>query len=450
LLTSQTAGEQLQPALIVQSTNQISGLTYDAAGNIRTWNDGSMTHTYTFDAEGRLVSMDSGSVQYTYDVFGRRVEKNVNGTKDDYVYDLSGNVITDMNGVNGGWNRGEIWAGSRHLATYWNSTTYFSHSDWLGSDRVRTNVNGNIAQSCIANPYGDALVCFQISAPNPSPYDFAGMEYDPETGFYHTLYRYYNPRLASWITPDPAGLAAADLSNPQSLNRYAYALNAPTIYTDPLGLNAASEFPYDPCNDPDNPSGTILPSCDGDINGGGWGGWGFPPIISIPIGGGGSGPGGGGPTATGTTGNPGDIGNFPNGEHLGLPTGYNFGGLSSCQLSGLCPIGPGCDFGVCSYNPGTLTIPWVRPIGEVLGSWLGKIVSAVTPVLVVKQETDKNNRCVERYGKEAEFCSREYGGKYPKTYFKCIKRAEARFNACLRNMPDPGPLDPLDPTWSNY
>jgi hypothetical protein len=36
-----------------------------------------------------------------------------------------------------------------------------------------------------------------------------------------------------WLTPDPVG---GDLTNPQSLNRYAYVLNQPTTLTDPSGL----------------------------------------------------------------------------------------------------------------------------------------------------------------------------------------------------------------------
>jgi hypothetical protein len=39
---------------------------------------------------------------------------------------------------------------------------------------------------------------------------------------------------------DPAGLAAVDLSNPQSWNRYAYVINDPLIYFDPLGLQKAN------------------------------------------------------------------------------------------------------------------------------------------------------------------------------------------------------------------
>ncbi|HEV2499937.1 MAG TPA: RHS repeat-associated core domain-containing protein [Terriglobia bacterium] len=40
-----------------------------------------------------------------------------------------------------------------------------------------------------------------------------------------------------WLTPDPLG---GDITNPQSLNRYAYALNNPTTLTDPLGLQAGA------------------------------------------------------------------------------------------------------------------------------------------------------------------------------------------------------------------
>jgi uncharacterized protein RhaS with RHS repeats len=41
--------------------------------------------------------------------------------------------------------------------------------------------------------------------------------------------------ISRWLTPDPMG---GDLTNPQSLNRYAYALNNPETLVDPSGLSS--------------------------------------------------------------------------------------------------------------------------------------------------------------------------------------------------------------------
>ena len=68
--------------------------------------------------------------------------------------------------------------------------------------------------------------------------------YDPETDGYQTPNRYYIPRLARWLTPDPMG---GDVTNPQSFNRYAYALNNPTSSNDPSGLSSALD-PYPRCS----------------------------------------------------------------------------------------------------------------------------------------------------------------------------------------------------------
>ena len=49
-------------------------------------------------------------------------------------------------------------------------------------------------------------------------------------------FRRYSTTQGRWISPDPAGLAAVDPTNPQSWNRYAYVMNQPLRSTDPLGL----------------------------------------------------------------------------------------------------------------------------------------------------------------------------------------------------------------------
>ena len=78
--------------------------------------------------------------------------------------------------------------------------------------------------------------------PQPSPIHYAGMEYDSETQLYHTMFRYYNPRLGLWMTPDPAGMGAASSGDPQSFNRYGYVINDPCNTTDPYGLAPCKIF----------------------------------------------------------------------------------------------------------------------------------------------------------------------------------------------------------------
>ncbi len=38
------------------------------------------------------------------------------------------------------------------------------------------------------------------------------------------------------MSPDPSGLALADITNPQSFNLYSYVLNNPLSFVDPNGL----------------------------------------------------------------------------------------------------------------------------------------------------------------------------------------------------------------------
>ena len=77
---------------------------------------------------------------------------------------------------------------------------------------------------------------------------FTGDERDGETGLDETWFRKYSSNLGRWMTPDPAGLAAVDATNPQSWNRYAYVFNNPLAWVDPLGLcGGAGNYPDLPC-----------------------------------------------------------------------------------------------------------------------------------------------------------------------------------------------------------
>jgi RHS repeat-associated protein len=63
---------------------------------------------------------------------------------------------------------------------------------------------------------------------------------NPNGGLYDFLFREYNPQHGRWISPDPAGVSAVSMSNPQTWNRYAYVGNRPLGNLDPTGLDAVT------------------------------------------------------------------------------------------------------------------------------------------------------------------------------------------------------------------
>jgi RHS repeat-associated protein len=118
------------------------------------------------------------------------------------------------------------------IAEYKNSTTYFVHQDHLGSTRLVTGLNLAVVQNLDYFPHGEP----NSTDSGITTQEFTGDESDAESGLDHTQFRQYSSPMARWMTPDPAGLAAVNPTNPQSWNRYAYALNNPLLFVDRIGL----------------------------------------------------------------------------------------------------------------------------------------------------------------------------------------------------------------------
>jgi RHS repeat-associated protein len=79
-------------------------------------------------------------------------------------------------------------------------------------------------------PWGDAWLYWGVDG-----YNFASLDYyDTSTTTVLAPFRVFSPNIGRWHSPDPLG---GDVTNPQSLNRYAYVLNNPMTLTDPTGLN---------------------------------------------------------------------------------------------------------------------------------------------------------------------------------------------------------------------
>lgn len=65
---------------------------------------------------------------------------------------------------------------------------------------------------------------------------FTSKERDAETGLDYFGARYYGSTQGRFTTPDPY-MPSAEVTNPQTWNRYTYVLNNPLKYVDPTGLS---------------------------------------------------------------------------------------------------------------------------------------------------------------------------------------------------------------------
>jgi RHS repeat-associated protein len=204
-----------------------SPYAYDAAGNMTS--DG--THTYTYDAENRLIAVGGGTTaSYSYDPSGRRAAKTTGGTTTSYVYDQAGNVVFNTQGSS--WVTTYLYFAGGLLAQYKIGLTLFIHGDRLGSTHLVTFMNQSHSDNLDYLPFGE-----QLTGDTSTTHKFTGQERDAESNLDYFGARQYSSQNGRFMTADPLGMGAADLTNPQSLNQYAYVGNNPTNVTDPSGMD---------------------------------------------------------------------------------------------------------------------------------------------------------------------------------------------------------------------
>lgn len=207
-------------------------VSYDGNGNLLTDN----LNTYTWDAYGRMSTVNTGSatVAAIYDGLGRIVENNAGGTYTEFVYGPTGAKLAQVNG--NALIKAFVALPGGAKAIY-NSTglTYFRHSDWLGSSRLTsTATRPTLMYSSTAYaPFGESQQGQTAGTPDAS---LTGQDQNAVSSLYDFAFREQSSSQGRWISPDPAGLAAADPTNPQTWNRYAYVNNTPVNLIDPLGL----------------------------------------------------------------------------------------------------------------------------------------------------------------------------------------------------------------------
>jgi RHS repeat-associated protein len=229
---TQESGFNFSAPGLINTNNQIatSGYSYDAAGNMTT---SPGAGTVTFNAENQLVC--AGGMAYLYDGDGKRVAKitgcsNTTPSKI-YWYGASSDPVIETDGSGTFQYRYLFFNGMRVDREEANDWVDHYVLDHLGNVRAMYGTNGAWDVSDFY-PFGGERV---VIANSNNRYKFTGKERDSESGLDNFEARYDSSSLGRFMSADPLG---GHLENPQSLNKYAYALNNPINLTDPTGLDS--------------------------------------------------------------------------------------------------------------------------------------------------------------------------------------------------------------------
>ena len=177
-----------------------------------------------------------GTTRFAYDGFGERLKKT-NGSPtslypfgDDY--EITNGVTTKYISVEGlGVVAKKVTGGS-------NPGTYWLHTDRLGWIEAITNARRQPSSS----PAGPTAPTARRSPRDGSHTESRGwidQRNDPETGLTYLHARYFDPKLGTFLSPDPIGVAGG-------MNQYGYGFGDPVNNADRSGLdpNGGPDIPW--------------------------------------------------------------------------------------------------------------------------------------------------------------------------------------------------------------
>ncbi len=183
--------------------------------------DGSLT------AEGDLFSYICSATGRAYDL-----TEYVNDTNRQYTEVLTAYTVnsgaTESYSYKGRQrlSRNNIWNEARGVDH--NETSYYLY-DGRGSVTANTWYNGMVTSVYQYDPYGKVTLG---STEHTDFYGYNAESYNPNTGLEYLRARYYNADKGRFFQEDTY---LGDITDPLTLNRYAYTKNSPLNYVDPSG-----------------------------------------------------------------------------------------------------------------------------------------------------------------------------------------------------------------------
>jgi len=218
------------------TNNQRNGFSYDAAGNLT--ND--IGQQFTYDATGQQTASTYTNLQNWYDGDGLRIKKRDTSTLTYYLRStvLGGQVVKEI--MDGGDSqRSYTYLGGALLAVRDpNEKTYWVHEDPITKSKRVTNSAGTVVSTVELDPWGADTNRSNNAAFQPKK--FTSYERDAN-GSDEAMFRRSNRWHSRFDQPDPYD-GSYLLTNPQSLNRYAYVQNDPVNFVDLTGLEESWNY----------------------------------------------------------------------------------------------------------------------------------------------------------------------------------------------------------------
>jgi RHS repeat-associated protein len=193
---------------------------YDARGR-RTSGGRLGSANLTWNLANQLVNIQ-GQADYSYDGRGTRIKSVATGQTEYALYDKSGALVFTQKGS---VKTNYVALAGRPLASLSGGAVTYLHPDLLGSPRVATDANGQVAWRANYDPFGVRV------GGGTEKLGYTGHALDA-TGLTYMKARYYDAAVGRFLTTDPKQF---DPNSAASFNRYAYANNAPYRYVDPDG-----------------------------------------------------------------------------------------------------------------------------------------------------------------------------------------------------------------------
>ena len=218
------------------TTNQLSGYTYDANGNL-------ISTGYAYDPENRISSVNAGALEYFYDAQNKRIwEAACNPSACSGSNWLLQSQTINLFGANGkqlaSYSLGDTVVNNQLTVTF----GVVAVRSYFGGRLVGQQLGANIYEPVIQDRLGSVGKYYPYGEERNSPQlpndqvKFATYTRDSATGNDYADQRYYTSTLGRFMTPD-ANAGTGALTGPGNWNLYTYTGADPINRVDPSGLD---------------------------------------------------------------------------------------------------------------------------------------------------------------------------------------------------------------------